>query len=47
MTTSSPWPPGVSDRQSELCWHEQFQADGVSRFVNFVLFQARIDGFGF
>lgn len=38
---------GVSDRQSELLWHEQFQADGVSGFVNLMLFQPRIDGFGF
>lgn len=38
---------GVPLRQSELLWHEQFQADGVSGFVNLMLFQARIDGFGF
>lgn len=36
---------GVSHRQSEQLW--QFQADGVSGFVHLVLFQLRVDGFGF
>lgn len=40
-----PWLLGVPHKQSELLWHEQ--ADGVSGFVNLMLFQARIDGFGF
>lgn len=38
---------GASHRQSELLWHEQFQADGVSGFVKLMLFQPRIDAFGF
>lgn len=37
----------VSELWPELRWHDQFQAGRVRGVVNLVLFQARIDVFGF
>ena len=44
---ASPSRLGVSEIQSELLWHEHFQAGGVSGFVNLVVFHPSNDGFGF
>lgn len=44
---AAPGHPGGSEIWPELLWSEDFQAGGVSRFVNLALFQPRNYGFGF